>query len=59
VLAAEKLLHSKLLVPRANKWIGSADTHIGVVRGFCSPTSVQKLTDTFRSLLDYLRMEDK
>lgn len=32
VLAVEKLVHSKLLVPGANKRILTVDTHIGLVR---------------------------
>lgn len=34
VLAVEKLVHSKLLVPEANRRIQTIDRHIGVVRVF-------------------------
>ena len=38
VLAVEKLVHSKLLVPEANRRIQTIDRHIGMVRldGFLS-----------------------
>lgn len=32
VLAVEKLVHSKLLVPEANRRIQTIDRHIGLVR---------------------------
>jgi len=32
VLAVEKLIHSKLLVPEANRRIQTVDRHIGLVR---------------------------
>jgi hypothetical protein len=34
VLAVEKLVHSKLLVPEANRRIQNIDRHIGLVRRF-------------------------
>jgi hypothetical protein len=33
VLAVEKLIHSKLLIPEANRRIATIDRHIGMVRG--------------------------
>jgi 20S proteasome subunit alpha 7 len=37
VLAVEKLVHSKLLVPAANRRIQTIDRHIGLVRSFYIP----------------------
>lgn len=34
VLAVEKVIHSKLLVPTANRRIQTVDKHIGLVRRF-------------------------
>ena len=36
VLAVEKLIHSKLLIPEANRRIQSVDRHIGIVCRTCS-----------------------
>ena len=34
VLAVEKLVHSKLLMPESNRRIQTVDKHIGLVRSF-------------------------
>jgi 20S proteasome subunit alpha 7 len=36
VIAVEKLLHSKLLVPGSNHRLGSVDRHVGLVRSMSS-----------------------
>ena len=44
VLAVEKLIHSKLLVPEANRRIQTIDKHIGLVRRASLAFSIQTLT---------------
>lgn len=39
VLAVEKVIHSKLLVPAANRRIQTVDKHIGLVRRFIFPSN--------------------
>lgn len=39
VLAVEKLVQSKLLVPGSNKRIGTIDRHVGIVRLLPTPLS--------------------
>jgi len=56
VLAVEKLVHSKLLVPHANRRIQTIDRHIGLVRGE-HPLTLSTTESSHRRLpLDSLRM---
>lgn len=60
ILAVEKLVQSKLLVPGANRRIATVDTHVGIVRSL-----VTRLREIVLILLipgrpppDSLRMDD-
>lgn len=52
VLAVEKLVHSKLLVPGVNRRIQSIDKHICMVCTWVSDSLV-KISDNVRRLLAY------
>lgn len=56
VLAVEKIIHSKLLVPEANRRIQTIDKHIGLVRYFTSFVAYRWLNFMCRPLPDFSQM---
>ena len=55
VLAVEKLVHSKLLMPGANRRIQTIDRHIGLVRSRMS--NVDPCSQPHRPALDFWQMD--
>lgn len=58
ILAVEKIITSKLLVPGANKRIATIDTHAGLVRRFplfVASSLRTRLTDLYRRCTGYDR----
>lgn len=53
VLAVEKIIHSKLLVPEANRRIQTIDKHIGLVRYYDAAHHVQCTEVPCRPLQDF------